>query len=117
MDIYVVFVWIGITLACIWGSIYLVTKKQPDDWTGMMTVAIMLILIDTSRNWALLFDERQSMMFILRIITTTICAAILYAYAYLRLGLECGRERLLIAVLFPGAKFILAIIVKGLPKF
>jgi hypothetical protein len=116
MAIFTVFVMIGITMALVWGSIYLVTGQASDDWTGLMAVSIGMVLIKTSRNWVMFIDESASTMLILRFAVTLICMVVLYLYAHIRLGRESQREKIMIAVLYPGVTLVIALITLALHK-
>jgi len=116
MGMVTVIVWLGISLACIWGSIYLVTGKKSDEWTAMIFIGLAITFLESLRWWAYFFTESKTVLFWWRVAATPISMMILYGFAHLRLGLEKMSQKFWIAVLYPGAKLILYLLIKGYPK-
>lgn len=114
--IFTVFFWVGITLAGLWGTIFLVTHRKPDDWNGMIFLALIIPLLETSRYWVLFISESRWLQFGWRVSAAVISMILLFAYAHFRLGLERMREKLLVATLYPGTKLLLFIVIEGFPK-
>lgn len=116
MGIFIVLVWFGIGLLALYGTTWLVTGRKPEDWSGLMTMALMIPFIESLRYWPLLFVINRALVIWLRIGAAVVVIVMLYIYAHLRLGLTEEWRNWVFATLYPGIKLILFFMIKKLPN-